>query len=309
MLRFDVSETEPTTTKEEWTKYSVNGVECEKNAIYQTIVDHKFYDGTIKIEKKHHSSSHQESGSIFRLLTSDNSENISANFSLGTSDFVKKFAETSEEFKTLVAKMVQSVDMLYDAQQDHEKNSPILCDTVRDCMTFFFEKTAADMTSPYNDILYKCCTEYFVVMFNMLMLNVALQMRLKNLNQDVTLPGFNFDTSSVSEKWDDKWKIKRKSQFLKKYLSVLLRQTDILCASWVKALSSVDESSVKEVNTHTNAYKAVLNSMLQKLAEYDAELIKEQSLSDKLSSFFHFGKNDATETSSPAVKSENSKKM
>jgi len=201
------------------------------------------------------------------------------------------------------------MDMLYDAQQDHEKNSAVLCETIRDCMTFFFEQTSTDMKSPYNDTLYKCCTEYFVVMFNMLTLNVALLMRLKNANQDFALPSFNFDTSSLKDKWDDKWSIERKSKFLKKYLTVLLKQTDIMRASWVKALSSVDESSVKEVNAHANAYKAVLNSMLQKLAEYDAELIKEQSLSDKLSSFFHFGKNDTTETSSPDAKSENSKKM
>jgi len=77
MQRVEIPQTEPTTTKEEWTKYSVNSVECEKNAIYQTIVDNKFYNQTVIIEKKHHSSSHEESGSIFRLLTSDNSKNIS----------------------------------------------------------------------------------------------------------------------------------------------------------------------------------------------------------------------------------------
>src|SRR5262245_29420043 len=97
--------------REESTKYSVNGIECKRDDIYQTILNNKFYTGKINLHKKYHFKIHEKKfidkgwGST-ETSTYNESSDVSANFSLNTGEFAKKVDMTSDDYKLLVERMI-----------------------------------------------------------------------------------------------------------------------------------------------------------------------------------------------------------
>ena len=305
MLRKEKHLVEP--VREEWTKYFVNGIECERNAIYQTILDKKFYTGAINLEKKYHFKLQEEkvvedfeegpfgSSTTTTRETSKNNESNhqNANFSLNTKKFVEKFNPASEEYKLLVERMVHTVDLFYDASQRHSAGSKNLRIAVNNCMTLFLESTT-NFRAPYNDIFHEYMIEYFAFIFDMLALAMSKMMDKDvqvYVSGKVNLPNLEFNTSSLKENWNENWTNSKKSRFLKNYLSAILNQLDEINKQWVKHRLFWDMSSRDLSQSKFNDFKKVLTSLQNKRASLDATLpdVNEQTVGSRIATFFHFG--------------------
>lgn len=279
-------------SREESIIYMVNGIECERNSIYKTIMDNKFYNGDVKIEKKFRFKFHNETGNFFNLRTMDESANVSASMNLDTKKFVDKFDPASEEYKSLIAKMIHAVDLFYEAEQDYGKNAHELRVAVRDCMSFLMDKIS-DSKAPYNDIIHESVVEIYVLLFNMIALSVSSTFKMKNASGNIQFPSLSFDTSSIKETWDEKWPDSKKSQYIRKYLSVMLDQADKLCKGWLRHKLFSDQSSRDEIKVHFDSFKTCIKSLQDKKAGYDAALLGEKPGSGWFASFFHLGHHQA----------------
>ncbi|KTD11901.1 hypothetical protein Lgra_1359 [Legionella gratiana] len=235
--------TEP--LRDKWTKYFVNDIECEREAIYQTILDNKFYTDSIALAKKYHFELHEKNIKEERIgyalhykeTKSDKSENRYAYFSLNTKEFIAKHNPTSNEYKILVERMSHALDMIYEAQQDYAQYSEKLRTAIRNCMIFFCENTN-DMTAPYTEIAYKLSIELFVFLSDILAFGLS-EGKVFNHKE---LPSLVVDLSGIKEKWNVNWADSKKSQFVNEYLSILLQQMESIRELWMRS-DLFDESS------------------------------------------------------------------
>jgi hypothetical protein len=134
--------------QEEWTKYFVNGYECDKEDIYQTILDNTLYNGPVTLDKKYHFNRCEESiteergffSHTSRHVSKQNeSNNKSANFSLDTKKFTEKFTPTSCEYKLLISNMVYTLDMFYEAGKNYKEHANNFQFALRHCLSYFFK--------------------------------------------------------------------------------------------------------------------------------------------------------------------------
>ncbi len=278
--------------KEEWTKYSVNGIECKRNAIYQTILDNKFYTGKINLHREYHFNLHEKEfkdkgwGST-SARTHNESSDVSANFSLNTHEFAEKVGAISEDYKLLVERMIYALDMFYDCQQNYHAHAANLRIAIHNCMQLFTEKVS-DTKAPYNNFLQQLSLEYFDFLFDGLAFALSTGYAKGGKPE---MPSFGFDMSALKEEWDEHSSNIKKSQYLERYLSVMLKQADLLCNRLIKNDLFSDSASKKEIQNKFDAFKAFIKSMQTKKASLDAatpEVREQSSLSYKIASFLHF---------------------
>lgn len=262
--------------QKECTKYFVNGIECEPGAIYQIILDHKFYTGAVNLNKKCHFERHEEKvkkeqNEYLIINSEDISTNINANFGLNTKEFTAKVNPTSEGYKQLINKMIHVLDMLYEAQKNYNECSTKLSAAIRDCMTLVFDNLT-DINDSYNNILNKSSIEHTVFTFDMLAfsLSCAAPMMDKAFD-DINLPSLNFDMSAIKEKWNETWTNSKKSKFLNEYLSLMLKQTDNVHQLW--RVSDLAHGFGNNIDYKFDELKKVLQSLEAKRVLIDAFLL------------------------------------
>lgn len=286
----------------EWTKYFVNGVECEKEDIYQTILSRKLYEGKIELDKKYHFESNERESTetvetnneglpYFRNRTSSthrysSSSNRSSHFGLDTKEFAKKFPPESIEFNLLVDKMIYTLDMFYKASgenyNDYSQNFQM---AVRGCMSFFLEKVM-NTSEPYNGIMYKLRLEQIIFLLDLLALSLS---KAVFFEEDMTLPVLGIDMSSIREDWAEHSTSRKKSQFLGKYLSVMLAQTEVVFQNCKEHQLFATQSSRDELQNKFDKYKRVVASLQVDKTTLDASLpaAHRPSLLSTVASFFH----------------------
>jgi len=280
-------EKHPEPVREEWTKYFVNDIECKRNDIHQTILDNKFYNGTVKLSKKYHFKLHEEkmvenreegwNGSCFTLTSNreaskhDESSNKSASFSLDTDKFVAKINPTSDEFKLLIDKMANTIDMFYEASHNYSRYSQNLRSTIQNCIQFWLENMN-EHKAPYDDILHEFSIEYFAFLFDIMAFSMS-KANDNNISDKVELPSLKFDTSSIKESWSDTWTNSKKSQFVDEYLSVMLKQTDVIHQVWIKHDLFGSKLSRDYLGSKFDNFKNFLKSMQNKKTAHDVSLL------------------------------------
>ncbi len=277
--------------REEWTKYFVNGIECKRNDIHQIILDNKFY-GTVKLVKKYHFKLHEEKmvenkkedrdGSSYTFTSHrvaskhDESNNKGASFSLDIDKFVAKINPTSDEFKLLTDKMTNTLDMFYEASFDYNKYWQNLRITLQSCVRFLLENIG-EHKLPYDDILHEFSIELFAFLFDMMAFGMS-KANDKNISDDknisykVELPSLEFDTSTIKESWSDTWTNSKKSQFVEEYLSVMLKQTDVIHQLWVKHDLFDSKLSRDYLESKFDNFKNFIKSMQDKKTAHDVSL-------------------------------------
>ncbi|STX55780.1 Uncharacterised protein [Legionella beliardensis] len=292
----------------EWTKYFVNGVECERDAIYQTILNNKFYKGKVNLDRKYHFELHEKtleeekeieisedrsySHTSFCKTTRINNSfsNASTNFSLSTKEFTQKFTATSAEYKSLIDKMLQVLDMFYEAGENYNDYSINLQIAIRDCMAFFI-KNLTDIKSPYNEILYELSVQSTVFLFDILAFGLSKEAINEQSSDKAksSLPQLDFNTSRLLKSWDENWTNSKKSNFLDKYLSNMLKQTDINFQLWMTLDLFTDKSTQNEITSKFDGYKEFIASLQAKKMLLDSSLPIEpkQSIKSHIASFFH----------------------
>lgn len=285
---------------EEWTKYFVNGLECKRDAIYETIIDNIFYTGKINLSKKYHFK-HHEAKMVYDSYTfhretfeNDESKNRSASFSLNTGEFVKKTNPTSDEYKLLVNRMIHVLDTFDEAQQNHSEHSTNLRIAIVNCMEPFFEKIT-DFEAPYNNIMHKFSLEYFAFLFDMITFGLS---RGKESSGKIKIPGMEFDISSIKESWDEYWTNSKKSQFIDKYFSVMLKQANVIGKLWMKNDLFADKSTKNEIQSKFDEFKKFVKSLQTQKALLDASML-DVSFTSKIASFFHLGEHAAPKELKP----------
>jgi len=307
-------------TKEEWTKYFVNDIECKRDAIYQTILDHKFHNGNVELGKKYHYKLHKEKtieirqndgyGSSVETQTTKNNEekNRSANFSLDTKVFAEKIDAKSADYKLLTEKMSLALDLLDEAQRDNAKHSNSLRAAIKDCMNFFIEKSA-DSKGPYDNMVKEIAVELYAFLFDTLTLFLSTldKIDMEKNNKDskqAEQPSLNYDTSSL-EKWDYTWENNKKSKYVHKYLDIMLDQTDTILKRWFKHPVFATTFDSNQIQKKFNDFKDVLKPLQKKLKEHDEAL----GIKSGIAAFFSFFSrnhtqpktNDAKQSATPAL--------
>jgi hypothetical protein len=306
--------------KEEWTKYFVNDIECKRDAIYQTILDHKLHNGEIKLGKKYHYKHHEEKtieirqndgyGSSVETQTTKNNDekNTSADFSLNTKVFAEKIDAKSADYKLLTEKMSLVLDIFFEAQKDNAKHSTSLRSAIKDCMSFFIEKSA-NSKGPYDNMVKDISVELFSFLFDTLTLFMSTLDKIdieknKKDSEKTEQPSLNYDTSSL-EKWNDNWDNHKKSKYFHKYLDVMLDQTDTILKHWLKHPVFATTLDSNQIQKKFNDFKDVLKSLQKKLKEHDEAL----GIKSGIAAFFSFFSrnhtqpktNDAKQDATPAL--------
>jgi len=320
-MQRQVTNLEP--VQEKWTKYYVNDIECERDAIYKTIIDNEFYNGKVNISKKYHFKSHEEkiieekevtkrgettiTHTHRNTTTDDHKSDRNANFSLDTKKFTEKFSCNGMEYQTLVEKMIHIVDMFYETQKNYKEYSENFRQAVYNCMAYLLENIT-DYKAPYNDIFHALGLEYFVFIFDVMAygLSTGMKKALGKMEGQLELPSLNFDTSSIKENWDEHWPNDKKSHFLKKYLSVMLKQSDIICPLWKEHELFSDKSSRHVIQGKFDEFKKHIKSLQTNKTELDASL-NNQPTSSSASLFHHKKHHDKEENANNAANTLNIK--
>ena len=281
--------------QEKWIKYYVNGEECDRHAIYQTILDNKFYTGEITLDKKYHFELHQKTiieeseNNRFRreIVKNDKSYNQYSNFSLNTKQFTDKFAPTSSEFKILIANMIFTLDMFYEAQENYNENYKNLNIATRSCLNFYLEQIS-DPNAPYDLLMGEIGLEQLAFSFDIMALSISMHMHKQdNKKTDhVKIPDLEFDMSSIKETWNEDWANNKKSQFMKIFLSVMLKQTDVIYQCFLKTDLLADESSKNIMQHKFEKFKEVIKTLQEKKDLIDNSVLNQFNLSN-ITSFFY----------------------
>ncbi|MDR3492141.1 MAG: hypothetical protein P4M12_08905 [Gammaproteobacteria bacterium] len=264
------------TKNEESTKYFVNGVVCSRDLIYQTILDRRFYDGAVNIQKKYHSKKVEGTFGFMSRDTHSSSTDRNANFNLNTKKFVEKFDPKSEEYKLLIERMLHFVDIFYSACDKYSENSSNLHIATKSCMQFFLESTT-NFTAPYNNIMHEYSLEFLVFLFDLTALGISRMSNL-DLSSEVKLPSLNIDTSSIKEVWSESLTNTKKSEYLEKYLAVSLKQSGVLYKNLKQNIVFKD---LAELESKFDNFKKFIKSMQDKRSALDASLSIRQSFISK----------------------------
>lgn len=294
---------------EEWTKYYVNGLECDKEDIYQTILNKSFYNGPVTLDKKYHYS-HEEKkitrddgpfSQISQYISTDKqSNNKSSNFSLDTKKFIDKFKPESHEYKLLISNMIYTLDMFYEAIHNYKENVKDFHFAVRHCMGFYLENIT-DSPSPYDALLNAFFIENLTFIFDMM----AFLSSWSDLNNAKTykLPNLAFDTSSIKETWDAQWSNNKKSQYIKEFLSVMLNQTDVLHQRLNTHDVFKDTSLQSDIKGKFDAFKNTINDFKNKKNAIDnsqPDVSNPFQLSNITSFFYQGPTNGETSNNQPS---------
>lgn len=263
---------------EEWTKYFVNGFECKREDIYQTVVDKGFYCGEVNIERKyHHEQVKTNMPEIFRQFmtvspmmgTSNQTENYSANFSLDLKKFTEHCKPESNEFKMMIDKMLSCVDMFFNAEKNYKEYSGNLKICVRQCMMYLYQHYY-DLKNTYNNIFSELMAELFVNVFDRLSyyishLNTIIEQRVNNIK----LPPVDFFPANkeiFNQDWDDS----KKSKYINKYLQKIVKKLDSIEHSWLTHVALRDKSTRAEIKEYFATFRASLNVIEGKLKSEDS---------------------------------------
>ncbi|ARB92132.1 hypothetical protein [Legionella longbeachae] len=246
--------------EKKWTKYFVNDIECERDAIYQTILENKLYDSTITLIKKYHfelsEKSRVEESNGYRsnkkISTSSQSENKSAYISHETKVFADKMGYASKEYNQLIDKLIHAVDMLFETEKNYDLYSQQFRAAMRDFLSFLYKYTVENDTA-YNDFLRKLSLEYAIFLFDM----IAFSLSEGYCSNQKKLPSLVFDFSDLKIKWNENWDNKSKEEFLNKFLSILLQQTEIVLSQWQKS-DAFNESAKQQITASFNEFKEVI---------------------------------------------------
>jgi hypothetical protein len=218
-------------------------------------------------------------------MSHDEHNNRNASFSLDTGEFVKKINPESDKHKVLVNKMIHTLDMFYEAQQNYREYSLNFRIAIVNCMGFLIENVM-DFEAPYNNILYKCSLEYFSFLFDMLAFGLS---QSEKASGELKIPSVEFDMSSMNEKWDEHWTHSQKSQFLNKYLSIMIKQADVVGSQWMKSgIFFGDKSCKNDIKNKFNVFKKNMQCLLKEKKSLDVSLHLHPSLTSKIAGFFHF---------------------
>ncbi|MEO8400291.1 MAG: hypothetical protein ABI597_00660 [Gammaproteobacteria bacterium] len=296
------TETVVPSSREEWTKYFVNGIECEQSAIYQTILDNKFYNGEVSLDKKYHfdlreekvvkeEEKSQDELSSYRStrtteLTNSSSRNIFATFGLNTKNFVVKCNPTSKEYILLVNKMIATLHTFYEAQTNYNEYSKALGSDVRDCIRYSIEQTF-DINKPYHRIFYEFIVEQIAFQFDILALSLS---NSKTNDASQELPKLEFDTSSIKEGWSENWTNRKKSRYINYYLSVILSQVDSVCQPLVAHESVSNTPLVDDIKSKFDNFKKLIISMQSKMATLKVSLMDVSNSRVASNPASHFGR-------------------
>ncbi|KTC92704.1 hypothetical protein [Legionella cincinnatiensis] len=245
--------------EEKETKYFVNNIACERDAIYQTILDRKLYGGEITISKEYYFASHEQNRAEstkwsyieYKSNNSRHSENQRAELSMTTTPLLDKMEPTSKEYKAVIHKMIHAVDMLLAARSNHMQYSQQLRLALRDFLSFF--NNYSGKSDAYTDLSNKISIEYAIFLFDM----VAFGMSEGNKTNQGNLPLLEFDFSGMKTKWDENGDSDAKAQFLNEYLSILLQQTDIFLSLWQKS-HAFDDIAKHKIKNLFEEFKEVI---------------------------------------------------
>jgi len=293
--------------REEWTKYFVNGIECKRDTIYKTILDNKLHNSEITIEKKYHfearerkkivvkekseqtvaqgpTTIYQKSESRKRNIDEKSHHtNNAVNFNCDTSNFCKKFKPTSREYKLLIHRMINVVDWLYDTTENYKRNAESLRESMRIFMHMLVSKN--EPQTLYDDIMCKVSSELLTFVLDKLAFALYLS-KADDFSFDI--PSLAFDLKDVAHRWDESGTNKQKSDYLKIYLSALLRETDVIHQLWSKHELCANESIRNEINDGFNQFKKFLYTMRDKIIACDVCLLtKDKVVASGSSSFFY----------------------
>jgi hypothetical protein len=280
--------------REEWTKYYVNDIECTRDTIYQAILDNKLKN-EIKIRKKYHfkssetkklvingkSEEHGVRKSIFGPVTfhriskscqkntsnKSNTDDLNARFSFDFSKFFENFTSNSREFKLLIHRQINIVDLFFSTMTNYKKHAEDLTCALTIFLKMIFG-AAGNPDARYNDIVYKACLEHLILLFDMLafILSVKIDANLDREN----LPKMDLDLSDIKETWSDSWTESHKSEYLEKYLSVLFKQADVLHQSLNKDESFASNQYLRGMlDGKFNHFKNLIQMLQAKKHAYD----------------------------------------
>ncbi|KTD54641.1 hypothetical protein Lsai_3463 [Legionella sainthelensi] len=257
-----------------WTKYFVNDIECERDAIYQTILNRELYAGRIILSKKYHFESYEQNrvertewGYLeYKTTTSNHSENLSAQLSMITTHLLNTMEPTSETYKELIHKMIHAVDMFFEAENNHAQYSQQFRHALRDFLSFLNKYTVQSDAS-YNDFFSKLSIEYAIFLFDMLAFGISEG----NDSNQRSLPSLEFDFSGLKVNWDEKVDNDQKAQFLTEYLSILLQQTDVFLSLWQKS-DAFDDVAKHKIKNLFEEFKQVIRGFQNQKKWLDTSL-------------------------------------
>lgn len=280
----------------EWVKYSVNGMECERADIHKTICDNKFYSGKVNIAKKHHLEIHEKRANG----SSDQTSNYNANFSLDTNKFTQKYNPQSDEYKRLIELMVHTVDMFEQSQGNYHEHVANMKIAIRNCF-HYLQESLKEVHCPYEQLINEFTIEYFSFLFDMLAFSLG-NLQFENLKSN-SIPSLNFNTSGLKGSWDVHASNKQKSKYLNKYFSLIIDQTPGLCRGWTSVLSG---DAKQETQTKFDEFKQRIEDLRTQKSNLDDLMpgVKE-SLGTKLVSFFHCGSKNSTPSSASSSAAPN----
>lgn len=240
--------------KKEWIKYYVNDIECDRESIYQTILENKLYQKTINLHKKFDWD--KEKNLEFQV----NWKEHSTNFCMDTKPFITNFEPASEEYKLLIESMVQTLDCFYESHEHYTHDSAKRLDTAARYCIGLFSEGVMDIDTSYQKLLYKSNIEHHVFLFDIMAFSTSLRVSSNDpqfLGKE--FPELVFQPIDLS-KLDEHWGNKNKSKVLYNFFSEILKQTNKLQNLWNK-IDFLDESSLKEIDRRFNDYKSSLESL------------------------------------------------
>lgn len=280
----------------EWTKYFVNNIECERDDIFQTIVDRQLYLGEIEIAKKYHLKQSRKTKSVktkserkfasrfYQIKTHETRDKHSCNkyaaFHLEVSSFAKMFGPETEEFRLLIGKMLLVVETMFAAQEYYYKCSNDFNAATRNLLEFI-HVNLSDFKAPYNDVKNELSIALTVFIFDLMTFNLFKRNKVQ--------PELAFDMSRFKSEWEEALPNVRKSQLLDNHLSDMLNQVDKLFQIWSDSGVYADDDSRNELKYKFDGLKQRIISLQKKKSAYDASLpdVYNQSAVTKIASFFY----------------------
>lgn len=274
-----------TVQQEEWTKYFVNGMECKREDLYQTILAKRFYEGEIRLERKfHHTEKHLPLFGFSGWSGVDTTnENREASFTLDTKTFAKKFGPNSEPFKALIDKMIYALDMFYAAQVDYDNNAENMRIAVRQCMSYLFENTS-DTQLPYANINNEFKHAYLSLIFSLLA-NILCKVNVENFNGNLEIPSMDLSTPKLKEPYQDDWNNDKKSKHLEELLTTTRSKLKTVKHAWLSSKYYRDNAAHQQIETLFDQFKSALDTLHATKKSLDAELLAGSS--SKLGKLLH----------------------
>lgn len=255
------------TVKTAKTEYFVNNIKCDKDQIYNAVINNKLYNEIVFLKKKY----------------SIGMDYNSVSFNINLKPFSKDY--DSRKIKKLITKMISCVDKFHQAEEDYYKYQKIVRLALDDCYQFYYDKFI-DQDNFFNKIYTQIQIKITIAVLDLTLLRYSLG--LENID-DTPIPDLYLDTPEIKEIYNTNWSDHKKKESLEIFSMSILKRIELINQSWLAHPQLQNQTTQAVFQNKFDTMKTFLEHILYIIKKENSAInsIKPHGIS-KLLNMMHF---------------------